>query len=564
MKRTNTAPRIIDTSGRLILENQAPRMQMLGSPYNPPYDAAALLDDDTAGWYPALTSTDWEINPYRDRIVSRVRDLVRNNGWASGIVTRELDNVVGSTFRPIAKPDYRWLAAYTGNKSFDAKWAKEFSSAAETSYRGWADDPMFYCDAARGQVMTQIFATAFRHYLIDGDALAQNVWLAKRVGFGRARYATAVNLIDPDRLSNPMQAADTLQIRGGCQLDENQLATVGYHIRAAHQGDWYSAEKTLTWNYFEREDEYGRPLIVHFFDRERAGQHRGAGGIFAPILGRFRMLDRLDRAELQAAVINSIFGAYIESPFDPQLVEEAVGDSVDVGWYQDARVQYHKEHRTMLGNARIPTLFPGEKINTVSETRAGAGFAEFQNAFLRNFASATGLSPQQVSQDWSDVNYSSARGALLEAWKTLVRRRDNFGTGFASPIRMAWMEEWFEVDRKMIPMPSGVKIDFIEARAAFSRCRWSGPGRGWLDPVAEREGAVIGMTGGMSTLEREVSEATGEDWEDVLDQRQIEVEGFKQRGLPVPEWIGPQPKHNSPNQDAGSHDPKSPNYRSRG
>jgi hypothetical protein len=28
----------------------------------------------------------------------------------------------------------------------------------------------------------------------------------------------------------------------------------------------------------------------------------------------------------------------------------------------------------------------------------------------------------QFSNDWSDTNYSSARGALLEAWKTMSRR----------------------------------------------------------------------------------------------------------------------------------------------
>jgi capsid protein len=37
-----------------------------------------------ANWQPALWSPDNEINIYRDRIVSRMRDLVRNDGWASG------------------------------------------------------------------------------------------------------------------------------------------------------------------------------------------------------------------------------------------------------------------------------------------------------------------------------------------------------------------------------------------------------------------------------------------------------------------------------------------------
>src|SRR5260364_97631 len=42
---------------------------------------------------------------------------------------------------------------------------------------------------------------AFRHKLVDGDALALLLWRPERIGPGRARYATTVQLIDPDRLS---------------------------------------------------------------------------------------------------------------------------------------------------------------------------------------------------------------------------------------------------------------------------------------------------------------------------------------------------------------------------
>ena len=67
-------------------------------------------------WNPVLSSPDGEVNPYRDRMVARERDLIRNDGWASAAVTRAIDNVVGANFRPIAKPDYRALAAISGNK----------------------------------------------------------------------------------------------------------------------------------------------------------------------------------------------------------------------------------------------------------------------------------------------------------------------------------------------------------------------------------------------------------------------------------------------------------------
>ena len=133
------------------------------------------------------------------------------------------------------------------------------------------------------------------------------------------------------------------------------------------------------------------------------------------------------------------------------------------------------------------------------------------------------------------MNYSSARGAAQEAWKTLNVRRINFAQGFAAPIRGAWMEESFEVDE--LPLPKGAP-PFMECRAAYMKCLWMGPGRGLVDTVKERAGSILGMDGGFTTLERESAEYDGEDWEENLDQRQIETQAFKDRGLPLPEWAG--------------------------
>lgn len=530
--RSDNVPVILDVRGNPL---QPSRARMLAPGNNTPYDAADIGGAHVAAWNPYLYSPDGEINMYRDRIVARVRDLVRNDGWASGAVTRILDNAIGGHFRPLFRPDYRALAAYTGNKAFDATWAHEFGRAAEAHYRTWAFDSNKYCDAQRGMTVPQIMRLAFRHKLVDGDALAQVVWLPQRQGLGRARYATAVQLIDPDRLSNPQLRFDQASSRGGVQVDEHGAA-VGYWIRRAHQGDWWAAADSLHWDSIPRETSWGRPIIVHDFDHDRAGQHRGGAGIFTPILQRMKMLAKMDTTELDAAVINSMFGAYLESPFDHQLLEQAVGDSADFSPYQTARADYHKERRTMLGDVKVPILFPGEKINTVKAERPNANFGQFEKVFLRNFAAATGLSAQQMSHDWSDTNYSSARGALLEAFKTLKRRQFDFTHGFAQPIVGCWLEESMEVDD--YPLPKGAPT-FAECRGMYNRADWMGPARGWIDPVAEKQGSVLGMDAGLSTLQLECMEQ-GLDWEEVLDQRQREIEKFQELGIPVPTWAGMQ------------------------
>ncbi len=529
------AVKLFDARGNVI-ERRPSKVRMLGggSGGNLPYDAASLTDEHMAAWQPYLWSPDAEFNIFRDRIVSRVRDVVRNDGWAAGGITRILDNAIGANFRPISKPDYRALAATTGISAFDAEWAEDYGSVAEANYRNWANDPNCWCDVQRSQIVPQMYYIAFRHKLVDGDALAIMQWLPARIGDGRAKYATSVQLIDPDRLSNPQMLFDTHNMRGGVEVDDWGAARA-YFIRRAHAGDWFSAVDSVSWDRIERETYWGRPIVIHDFERERAGQHRGGKGVLAPVLSRLKMLIKYDGTELDSAIVNAIFAAYIESPFDHSFVEQALGDDADeLKGYQKLRTDFHDQRRIMLGGVRMPTMFPGEKISTVNATRPASNFRDFEGAVLRNVASGMGISAQQLSQDWSDVNYSSARAALLEAWKTMERRRSDFAVGFSQRVYCGFLEESMEVDK--YPLPAGAP-DFLHQRGAYSNCRWIGPGRGWVDPVAEKQGAVLGLDAGFSTLEEECA-TQGLDYIEVLDQRKIERQAFVDRDLPFPVWQG--------------------------
>ncbi|MCO6901713.1 phage portal protein, partial [Pseudomonas aeruginosa] len=127
-------------------------------------------------------------------------------------------------------------------------------------------------------------------------------------------------------------------------------------------------------------------------------------------------------------------------------------------------------------------------MSTLNAARPNANFAGFEGAMLRNAAAAIGISYEQLTQDWSQTNYSSARAALVEVWRTLSRRRMDFGIGFCTPIYATFLEEAFELGE--LPLPAGAP-DFIEARAEYARAQWIGPGRGWVDPVKEPTGSMI-------------------------------------------------------------------------
>lgn len=549
----NAQVQILDSRGNPVAQSRRPRLGALngGGRFggNIPYDSADIYGDHMALWQPYLWSPDTELNPNRDRIVSRVRDMVRNDGWASGGVTRILDNAIGPNFRPISKPDHRWLKAQTGIAGFDAAWAHEFGRAVEANYRGWALDPGRWCDIERSQGVAGIYYTAFRHKIVDGDALAMMRWEPRRMGPGLAQYATAVQGIDPDRMSNPMNVFDMAHCRGGVQINDDGAA-VGYHIREAHQGDWYNAAKSLHWQYVPRETSFGRPIIIHDFERDRFGQHRGGAGVLSPVLQRLKMLVKYDTTELDASIVNAIFGAYLESPFDHALLNDALGEEAPLNAYQDQRSAFHDERKIVLGNVRVPTLFPGEKMSVANGGRSTSNFEGFEGAMLRNAASGMGISAQQLSQNWSDVNYSSARAALLEAWKTMERRRAGFVAGFSHQVYLTFLEESFDSDD--YPLPAGAP-DFIDARHAYGKALWIGPAKGWVDPVAEKEGAWLGMEIGLSTLEDEAADQ-GKDWEENLDQLEVEAKAYDARGLARPSWLGASPRQ-AQNTPAGDQPP---------
>lgn len=529
---------ILDSKGQPITV-QAPNQRVKASLSGPgsgmgvfPYDSANWSSQEMGDWLPSIRSPDSEISPFRDRMVARSRDLVRNDGWAAGGITRILDNTVGAAMRLAASPDYIALAAQTGIKGFDAAWAEEFRRTAEALWRVYADDLGHYNDVSRKLTVSQQMRLSLRHKLVDGDSLVVTYWMPERVGRGRAKYSTSFLVVDPDRLSNPFQMMDTKHLRNGVEIDDYGVP-VAFHIRRAEQNDWYNAVESMSWERIEREDPDGWQRVIHDFEHDRAGQNRGVG-VFTPVVQRFKMLARYYGIELQAAAVGAMFGTYVTSPYDPALVQDALDGDSELTAYQELRSDWHKERPAMLDGVRVPTLAPGETINSVGAEHPHSGFQDFAHEMLRTFAAAIGVSAEQITQDWSKTNYSSARAALLESWKTLTRRNTEFKIGTANPMYAAWLHE--AMSNGELPLPAGAP-DFIEARTAYARCNWLGVARGWVDPVKEKQGAILGMDAGLSTLQRECAEQ-GLDYEEVIDQRAREVELFKERGLPMPSWYG--------------------------
>lgn len=501
------------------------------------YDGASRTSQATGLWNATLASPDAEYAYERDTVVARARDLVRNDGAASAAVTRAADLVVGHRFVLAAKPDGEALG-------IDRAAARALGRAMEREWRAWADDPRKFCHKQRRLTFAGMLTLLARQVAgPEGEGLAVLGWRRDFAERG-ARYATCLDVIDPDRLSNPMGVVDSDRFRSGIELDADG-APVAAHIQKRHPLDLPFSPEGLTWERVPWETEWGRPVVVHWFEHERAGQSRGITR-FASILAGFRQLSKYTEAELANALLNAMFGAFVKTGADAAAIAQAMSTEQDTAanYLLSERLTVYENAPVVMNGLRVPVLAPGDEIQMNTAARATGDYVAFRTAFLQSVASALGLSYEQLAMDFSQTNYSSARAALNEVWRTVIARRHGLAQAVAQPLYFAVMEEAFE--RGYITPPPGAP-SFDERPDAYCRALWIGPSRGSIDPVKDLQAAQIGIDTALSTLEQECAER-GLDYEDVLDQLAYEAEQRTARGIaPVPSAIyGVVPPTNMP------------------
>lgn len=484
--------------------------------YDSPYRAASFDRQDTVDWIPAMGSADGDALPARDIATARVREVVRNDPTARAAVTRLTDMLVGAGLRLSAKPDAAAL-----DISPDA--ARALAIAMQREWRAFAEDPRRTCDAQRRLSMNGLFRLSARSWFVAGEATSALDWKP-----GDQRYSTCVLAIDPDRISNPLGQIDTMTMRGGVQMDASG-APLGYHVREAHAGDWWAYGKAWTWKYVEKATGWGRPVFIHAFEPDREGMTKAITP-FAALVNLLRMVGKFADNELAAATANALFAAFVESPLSDEDIKQRLtpdGEISDRKSWMATLMRWYEKFPARIGGVRIPVMLPGSKISMNSSPRQTSSFHSFQTAFLQKIAASLDLSYEQLTMDWSRVNYSSARAALNEVWRSTQRGHKAFVEQYVTPIYYAVMEEAF--DKGYLETPAGAP-DFWTLPGAYLQARWIGPGRGVVDALKEAEAATMRIENFTSTIENECAER-GLDYLEVLDQAQIENAELKARGL---------------------------------
>ncbi|MDQ3232082.1 MAG: phage portal protein, partial [Pseudobdellovibrionaceae bacterium] len=356
-------------------------------------------------------------------------------------------------------------------------------------------------DFRRVQTLSQMQATIMRAVLIDGDCLAVRRFKPRKSSI----LGTTVQLIGGDRLRTPFHGFVETEIREGVELDLDGEPQA-YHV-LNRKGPHTSEIETVR---IPRYDDNDIPLSLLIHAARLPGQSRGEP-FLAPVVDRFKQLERYTDAEIRASVLNAFYAAFIttETPEVDQRRMSALPEQLRPGQVRTQK-QFGPEGGLMM------ELLKGEKVDTSAPGRPNANFEPFVQAVTKMISIGLGLPPEVLTQHFQS-SYSAARGAILEAWKAYKIRRAWLVSEFCQPVY-----EWIVTEAVLRGMLQAPGFENPFKRRLYLASEWIGSTMSSIDPLKDAKADEVKITRNMTESRRSVVERDGRDYEKL--KREIEDE----------------------------------------
>ena len=507
------------------------------------YEGASRFSRELAGYAPAIRSADGDLLPSKGISDARARDMGRNDAYVQGGATLRKDNIVGSYFMPNHKPMSRVIFGKE-----DTDWEDEFSEECEENFALDTESPDNWIDASGHNTLTEMVRMTIDQHTRGGESLASVEWLRAN----RRPCSTAIQLIDTDRLSTPPEFMGDDNVRSGVRRDMYGAA-VGYYVRMSHPSDWRTP-LSYEWKYVPVRKPWGRIQMIHIFEQMRPDQTRGIAAMVAA-LSEMKMMKNFRQMVLQNAVLNATYAATIESELPSEAIFARLGgdDSPEkienmilnyVGGHFSAMDKYMGSSRNLkIDGLKIPHLPPGSKLNLRGAGQGGPLGTDFEQSLLRYIAAILGVSYEQLSRDYTNTNYSSARAAMNETHKAMLTIKRKVADRFATHVFRLWMEE--QVNNGLLTTWPKRAPSIYEGRTfeAMTQVDWIGAARGQVDELKETQAAILRMSHGLSDLETE-NARMGFDWKKRFRQMKRENEWKEHYGV-LPDPIDTKNQENS-------------------
>ena len=454
--------------------------------------AAAKASRLTQGWGQSTTSEDHELHQSLQRMRDRSRETCRDSAYAKRAKIVVQNNVVGSGIGMQARiKTTRDALKVPLNESIEEAW--DLWSYSTNCHTGQS---LHFCEFER-QCIGQVFE-------------AGEVFIRKHYRpFGTSLVPLGLEIIESERIADTLQGLPQrgrANTRLGIELDAYQ-APLAYWIYTIHPNELrFIPDRTIASERVPASD------IIHLRLIDRWPQTRGVPWLHAA-LRRLNDMDGLGEAEIVAARAAACYMGFIEMPSAEVPYGEKQTDGTTM---------------TELSPAILERLNPGEKFTFAAPNRPNAQLDPFMRLMLREVAAGVGSSYESLSRDYSQSNYSSSRLALLDdrdLWRMLQQW---FIRSFRQPLHQEWLT---------LAVMSGA-IDGLDAEEyganpeRYQYVRFKPRGWNWVDPTKEVQAYKDAIRCGFTTVSRVIEQTgNGDDLEDVLDEREQELNWMHEKGL---------------------------------
>ena len=505
-KKQKKEPKQKNNAVELVPQHSIPGSRQSASAPRMSYGShgASQTLNSMVGWIIDAGNAEDNIDLYSSTLRKRARDLYAGGGLARSGPETLTTSVVGWGILPKPKIDGDFLGM-----TDEAREEAEKTIARE--FRLWAGNTM--CDATRRQNFYGIQQLAFLSMLMSGDVFALFGMKENK----RTPYQTTIRLLEADRICNPDSSGDsegTATDSGGRIVDgvetDQEGTVIRYHV-ASRSPIAENDSSELIWTAIDAFGaDTGYPNILHVMTYERPEQCRGIPFVAAEI-EQLKQFTRYMNAELAANVVSAMLTCFITSDQDDGSfgMQDAVNKEDKV---TDDDISLE------LAPGAVYNLPPGKKIETVNPLRSNSQFETFVNTCITVIASSMGI-PKEVLTKKYESNYTAARAALLDFWRTVKVYRTRFNDDFNQPIYEQWLSEAVATGR--IDAPGF--FDDPAVRQAWCGCVWMGASMGHVDPKKEVAAAESRIANNITTQEQEAAEYNGNDWAANIRQRKKEV-----------------------------------------
>lgn len=422
----------------------------------------------TASW--STQSSSANVNILRDgpKLRERSRDLSRNNGWAVRAKEVIVSNVVGAGI--LGQPKHS---------------TKRKDAAAKALWKEWAETTA--CDADGQHTFYGLQALAMRAIVESGEVLIRK--RPRRPGDGLP-LPFQIQLLEPEHLdgSKDVDLGGNRKISGGIEFDALGRR-VAYWLYPVHPGESASGASNLTSTRVPASD------VAHAYRIDQPGQRRGVPWP-APVMIDLKDLGDYERAQLLKQKIAACFAAFVVETEAPELAQDQT------------------ELIETIEPGAVEILPPGRDIRFASPP-SNDGYEPYVRQLLHKVAAGYGITYEALTNDYSQVNFSSGR----MGWTEFHRNIDIWRWQMIIPQICDPVWRWFYEAAGVI----GTPLDGAEIV-------WTPPRREMIDPTKETDATKAAIRAGLKSWSEAVREQ-GEDPDAIAAELAEDIKRFDDLGL---------------------------------